>query len=359
MDAFDFEVRKKDLQQCRIVPAATPEPEDGHVLLQIERFALTANNVTYGVFGDSLQYWQFFPAADEEWGRIPVWGFARVAKSRCTAIAEGEHVYGYLPMSSQVLLQPGRIGDLSFMDASPHRRGLPAAYQLVRRVSNDPTHDLGQENEQALLSPLYITSFLIEDFLADKALFGARAVVIASASSKTALGVAHRLSLNRPQSCEVIGLTSARNRAFCEKLGYYDRVLDYGAIETLPQEVPTVFVDMSGDGALLSRVHHHFGDALRHSCLVGFTHHADRQPPQALPGPKPEFFFAPNWIKKRTQDWGPGGIDQRFAAAWQEFLPSLRRWLQVRRNTPAQWSSVWLEILQGRTSAETGHVLEI
>lgn len=357
MDAFDFEVARKDLRQTRIAKAAVPELQDGQVLLRIERFALTANNVTYGVFGDTMQYWQFFPAA-EGWGRIPVWGFARVERSRCAGLAEGERVYGYLPMSSHLVVQPGRIGETSFMDATPHRRALPAAYQLYRRVSQDPVHDPQQEDEQALLSPLYITSFLIEDFLADNALFGGRSVIIASASSKTALGVAQRLSQNRPQGCEVIGLTSARNRGFCEQLGHYDRVVGYDALESLPADVPSVYVDMSGDGGLLSRVHHHFGDALQHSCIVGATHWEERQTQHALPGAKPQFFFAPGQIKKRTQDWGPGGIDQRFAVAWAEFLPLLRRWLRVQHHAPARWEAVWREVLEGRAPAQAGHVLE-
>lgn len=356
MNAFDFEVARKDLRQCRLAEAMVPELQDGQALLRIERFALTANNVTYGVFGDTMQYWQFFPAA-EGWGRIPAWGFARVERSRCEGIAEGERVYGYLPMSSHLLVQPGRIGETSFMDATPHRRALPAAYQLYRRVSRDPAHDTGQEDEQALLSPLYITSFLIEDFLADNDLFGGRSVVIASASSKTALGVAQRLSLNRPQGCEVIGLTSPGNLDFCRQLGHYDRVLGYGDIPSLPSDVPSVYVDMSGGGSL-SLIHQHFGDTLCHSCLVGFTHWEEHRPLPQLPGPKPQFFFAPGQIKKRTQDWGPGGIDQRFAVAWAEFLPLLRRWLRVQRSAPAQWEAAWREVLEGRAAPQIGHILE-
>ena len=161
---------------------------------------------------------------------VPPGQRARNAEARIAALPAGAG-------ATRIAVQPGRIGETSFMDATPHRRALPAAYQLYRRVSRDPAHDTGQEDEQALLSPLYITSFLIEDFLADNQLFGGRSVIIASASSKTALGVAQRLSLNRPQSCEVIGLTSARNRAFCEQLGHYDRVIGYDALESLPAQV--------------------------------------------------------------------------------------------------------------------------
>lgn len=354
--ALDFQVARGELRRCRLVETVVPEPQDGEALLRIERFALTANNITYGVFGDAMQYWQFFPAP-EGWGRIPVWGFATVVRSRSPQIAEGERVYGYLPMATHLVVQPGRIAETTFMDGSAHRRALPAAYQLYRRVSKDTTHDPQHEDQQALLSPLFITSFLIEDFLADNALFGARSVVIASASSKTALGVAHRLSKNRPQSCEVIGLTSARNRAFCEGLGHYDRVVTYDALESLPADTPSVYVDMAGDGALLARVHNHFRDALRYSCIVGATHWEQRGTQHQLPGAKPQFFFAPAQIKKRTQDWGPGGVDQRFAEAWQAFLPSLSRWLRVQRSPAAQIETVYREVLEGRSTPETGHIV--
>ena len=53
-----------------------PPLSDGEVLARIDRFALTANNVTYGVMGERIGYWKFFPVEAEEDGIIPVWGFA-------------------------------------------------------------------------------------------------------------------------------------------------------------------------------------------------------------------------------------------------------------------------------------------
>jgi len=353
---LDFQVSRSDLRHCRLIAIDLPALQEGEVLLRVERFALTANNITYAVFGEAMQYWQFFPAP-EGWGRIPVWGFATVERSRHAEIAEGERVYGYLPMATHLVVQPARVGETTFMDGSAHRRALPAAYQLLRRVSRDSAHDPQHEDPQALLSPLFITSFLIEDFLVDNALFGARRIVIASASSKTALGLAFRLSQSCPQGCQVVGLTSPRNAAFCERVGYYDRVLDYAALETLSAGTPTVYVDMAGDGELLARVHGHFGEALRHSCIVGATHWEQRQTRHALPGPKPQFFFAPARIAKRSQDWGPGGVDRAFTEAWQAFLPSLTGWLQVQRSIGTEaLEPVYREVLEGRSTPERGAI---
>lgn len=358
VESRDFVVSRKDLRQTRF--DSTPLTlAPGEVLLAIDTFALTANNITYGVFGDAMQYWNFFPAAPG-WGRIPVWGFADVAASKHDAIHPGERVYGYLPMSTHLVVRPERVTAESFMDGAAHRRTLPAAYQAYARCAQDPLHEAGREDPRALLHPLFFTSFLIEDFLADNGLFGARQVVLASASSKTALGTAFLLHRHRPQNTQVIGLTSPGNRAFCEKTGCYDQVVAYDALATLPAGVPTVFVDMAGDGKVLHAVHHHFGDHLKYSCIVGATHWEQRQTQHALPGAKPQFFFAPTQGQKRRKDWGPAGFEQRFADAWRLFLPSVAKWLEVRHGRgPETVQSTYMDLLEGRVPPQCGHMLSM
>ena len=56
-----FEVRRDDLSVFRVTEQAIPGIEDGEILAEIERFALTANNISYAVVGDKLGYWKFFP----------------------------------------------------------------------------------------------------------------------------------------------------------------------------------------------------------------------------------------------------------------------------------------------------------
>ena len=88
----------------RIEERPDPAPGPGQVLVRIDRFAFTANNVTYGVAGDMLNYWSFFPA-EEGWGRIPVWGFGDVVRSSHDAVG-GEHAGG---------------GDRGVIDGGEHR----------------------------------------------------------------------------------------------------------------------------------------------------------------------------------------------------------------------------------------------
>jgi hypothetical protein len=106
---MDFEVRRDDLRTHRSLETAAPEPGEGQVLLHIDHAALTSNNITYGAFGDMMGYWNFFPAADAGWGRVPVWGFADVVTSRVEGIADGDRFYGYLPMSTHLVVEPTRV----------------------------------------------------------------------------------------------------------------------------------------------------------------------------------------------------------------------------------------------------------
>jgi hypothetical protein len=286
---------------------------DGTVRLRIDAFALTSNNITYAAFGDAMNYWDFFPTGDAATGCIPVWGFGDVVESRCESIAVGERVYGYLPIASDVVLQPARITPAGFLDGSEHRRTLHAVYNQYSRCAADPGYVPAREAEQALLRPLFTTSFLIDDFLGDNAFFGARCVVLSSASSKTAYGTAFCLAQRRgsADAVKVIGLTSPGNRAFTRALGCYDEVLSYDDVASLPADVPTVYVDFSGSVSVRSSVHEHFGDTLAYSCSVGGTHWEALGSGKGLAGPRPVLFFAPAQIKKRNADWGPDGLQQR------------------------------------------------
>lgn len=354
---IDVLVKKDDLHQTRLAERTLPPLADGEVLLAVDRFALTANNISYAVFGEAMAYWQFFPSSEPGWGRVPVWGFANVAASRHAGVTVGERLYGYLPMSSHLLIAPGRISEGVITDAIPHRAALPAIYNHYNRVLKDPSYDPVQEAVQALLRPLFTTAFLIEDFLSDNDHFGANTVVLSSASSKTAIGVAHQA--RRCGRVQVVGLTSPANAAFVERTGSYDVVLPYAtALQAMPATQKTVFVDMAGNGQLLHHVHHHFADSLLYSCMVGGTHWQQRATQHALPGAKPTFFFAPTQAKKRSVDWGPGGLERRVAEAWMPFTAAVGEWLQVQEQRGAQaMTAAYRETLEGKTPPERGWIL--
>jgi hypothetical protein len=376
----DIQVRRDDLRNIRVVEGPLPGAtglEPGRAVLRVERFALTANNVTYGACGAApgLEYWRFFPAP-EGWGRVPVWGFATVVVSSHPELPVGDRFYGYLPMSTHLEVEPTALGPRGFADAAPHRAGLSPVYNTYLRVrgraDEDTSARAAREAEQMLLSPLFITAFLIDDFLADEGFFGARRVVLGSASSKTAYATAWLLAQRRGTAAavEVLGLTSPGNVAFVEALGCYDRVLPYDAAGSLEAEVPTVYVDMSGDARMREAIHRRLGDALRYDCAVGFTHWEQGAPrrsegaaPAPLPGPKPAMFFAPGRWRKRDADWGAQEVERRLAAARDGFSAKLRGaggWMTVvEGHGPADVSRVWVDMVEGRGRPEQGHVLSL
>jgi len=182
-------------------------------------------------------------------------------------------------------------------------------------------------------------------------------VMLSSASSKTAFGLAHLL---HARGIHVIGLTSAGNTAFVRSLGCYDEVVTYDQVTSIPAETPVAFVDMAGNSSLREALHRHFGDRMKYSGQVGLTHRSVSPEEPELPGAKPAFFFAPSQIRKRAEEWGPGGIDKRFSAAWSGFAPKLDQWLDVTEGRgPAAVQAAYLDTLNGRVPPNLGHILSL
>ena len=295
MHAMDFIVARDDLQQCKVVETPLPDasalPDDG-LLVKVTRFAFTANNITYAVLGDRLKYWQLFPAP-EGFGNIPMWGFGEVIASKHAAVATGETLFGYFPMATHLVIEAADVSKRGLRDGAAHRQGVAPVYNVYTRVNGDPAFAGKQGDYQALLRPLFMLSFLVDDFLAANEFFGAKAVMLSSASSKTAYGLAYLLHA-RGNGIKVIGLTSAGNTAFVTSLGCYDEVVTYDSLTSLPTNSPVAYVDMAGNGPLRATLHRHFGEQMKYSGIIGLTHRKPTSdaPAQALPGADPSFLRA-------------------------------------------------------------------
>ncbi len=354
---LDFEVDKHERQKHRFVDSPVPDLASGQVLFRVDRFALTANNITYAVAGDMLGYWRFFPA-EEGWGRVPAMGFADVIESTHPDVAVGTRCFGWYPMSRYLVIQPGKISASQIVDAAPHREGLAPVYAQYNPTDHEPMYQLDHEDTLMLFRGLFMTSFLADDFLADQDYCGAESVLISSASSKTSIALGYQVS--KAGRARAVGLTSERNLEFVKKLGCYDEVLRYDEIPTLDASRPAVFVDMAGSGPLLQAVHGHFRDQLRYSCAIGMTHWETPRTGEDLPGPKPEFFFAPSQVQKRAQDWGPAGLQERMGTAWASFQRFTEGWLEVRRGAGREaLARVYEETLEGRTDPAQGQILSL
>jgi hypothetical protein len=368
--ATTIEVVRDDITTSRVVTRPIQELSEGQARLRVESFALTSNNITYAAFGDGLRYWDFFPvpAGDSSddgrpWGRVPVWGFATVIESRSNDLEVGRRVYGYLPMSDELVVEPGRRDDSGFTDTAEHRRPMAAAYNRYVFPEAAPTYDSAYDAHQMVLWPLFMTSFMIDDYLASEGtdrpeMFGASIAVLSSASSKTAIGAAHLLA--RRHGLRVVGLTSERSLEFVESLGCYHDVLSYASVGECPLG-DAVYVDIAGDRGVNFDVHSHYDSRLAHSLVVGGTHwNADPTSTTRLPGPKPEFFFAPAQIALRTKQWGRDGLDERVGSAWRHFAEWSNDWLQFETTAGAEpIRALYDRLAAGRIDPRVGHVCSL
>lgn len=351
-------VRQDQLATTRLLTTDDTPLAEGQVRVRVESFALTANNITYAALGTMLNYWQFFPTGEAGWGIVPVWGFGTVTESLHPEVAVGERLYGYWPMADQAVLSPQRVNPTGFSDGAPHRAGLHAVYNHYLRTSTDGLYRADNEDVQALLRPLFITSWLIDDFLADQQFFGAKRMLLSSASSKTAYGTAFQLA--QRDGIEVIGLTSPGNVAFCESLGCYSRVVTYDALDQIDGATPGVYIDFAGSVGLRQRIHAHF-TGLAYSCSVGASHVQDLGGAGQLPGPRPVMFFAPAQVKKRHTDWGAQGLNERLVAAWNQFSTAVsagpQPWLVVQRHAgPQATQTLFASVLAGSGDPRAGHI---
>ena len=370
---MDFEVDRRDFRRTRIVAGENTALSPGQIRLAVERFALTTNNVTYAVVGDMLDYWGFFPT-EAPWGRLPAMGLGSVVESAHPDIAAGGRYFGFYPLSSDVTIaaEP-RTGEatarpegarptdaVAFRDVGLHRAQHAATYTDFRDVATDAMFNPDKADEYLLLWGMFMTSFLVDDYLGDAdsegGLFrGAGQTLVTSASSKTSICLAACLA--RRENHHSIGVTSPRNRAFVEGLGLYDEVITYDEIDRTDAKVASGLVDMAGSGAVQSAIHTHFADNLRFSIAVGATHWEEMGSGGDLPGPAPEFFFAPGQSAKRAKEWGPDELANRIARAFNDLLDHTERWLTVvHRTGPDGIETTYRELLEGRADPAIGYV---
>lgn len=358
MNSTDILVKRGVLTETKLAPSAPLDLADGDVLMRVDVFSITANNVTYGAFGDFLKYWSFYPAAEQGWGRVPVWGFATVIESRSESARPGERVYGYLPMSTAFKLTPGPRVHGAFTETAQHRAALAPVYNRYLFTADDAIYTQDTEGLQVLFRPLFTTSFLIDDFLADNGFFGAKQVVFSSASAKTAYAAAQLLEARG--DVKLIGLTSKDNVAYTKGLGFYDQVAAYDAVGSLDAGVSTVYVDIAGNVPVRAAVHAHWGANLKYSCAVGGTHWNAERPEVALPGVQPQMFFAPTVVQKRLADWGPAAFQQKIAEAWRAFLPTAVRTTRIVEGKGlADAARVFADHAAGRAKPSDGHVIRL
>ncbi|MEO1028972.1 MAG: DUF2855 family protein [Pseudomonadota bacterium] len=357
MSGFDLIVSKTDYHDVRFKERQLTPLAPGQVRLTIDRIALTANNVSYAVFADFAGYWNFFPSDEDGFGRVPFWGFADVTESLNDSIPAGTRVYGYLPASSDLIVEPAALGPFGFTDASSHRDGLPAFYNRYHLTSSDIAYIESFEDMQMLVRPLYATGWLLDDMLMSRETPPSQ-VIVTSASSKTAM--AYGLKAKERTGLHLTGLTSQRNADFVKGTGIYDTVVTYDALSNLPRKAPTILCDFYGDAELRNRVNTELGDVIIANVAIGGTNwNAPRGDTETL-GPQAEFFFAPSHADLCAKRMGGEAFVKALNGDMVAVYPVMEQYVSPeRREGQTSVLASWEQTLNGEISPQTGLILSL
>jgi hypothetical protein len=355
----ELHVNRSSIGETRLVELPIGELADGQIRLQVQHFALTANNITYAQFGDMLDYWNFYPVtsdpASPTWGKVPAMGWAQIVASNVDGLGVGGRYYGWFPMATSVDIQ-GTPTKAGFRDDGPNRSKHAGAYRSFVRTDNDGLYTgVEDEHRHELLRGLYITGFLIDYFFVNQSYLGVQQAIVMSASSKTALGYAARARETSPH-IQLVGVTSTANRSFVEQTGSYDQIVTYDALDTI-EAVPSVIVDMAGSGTSVAALHARLGDKIAHSMVVGKSHH------EAAPvtgGPQPAMFFAPTAMDVCLAEWGAEGYAERTRNGLAAFIEHSKTWMKVEaHHGPDAAEAAWHMLFSGAVEPSTGMIASL
>ncbi len=348
-----FLVNKNNLFEGNVFRLERPILENQEVLFEIERFSFTSNNITYAVVGEKIGYWNFFKA-DEPNGIIPCWGYAKVVESKNNALKVGEEYYGYWPMANYLKVYPQNVKLFGFIDGTAHRKPLPPIYNYY--VKKPESFSDIQKGYYSILKPLFTTAYLNYTFLEEEKFFEADQILLTSASSKTALGIAYMLFLNKnSHGKKIIGLTSEKNKEFLNETGLYDQVISYENAVEIPAK-KTTMVDLGGNIELLLSLSSELNSNLKFTSLIGLADWKSAGDMKQVPNSK--FFFAPDYATKLFQALGPDKANQLINDAQDRFTALVQNWMKLEFvNFEAGIKDLYFDMLQGKIDPSKGYVV--
>ena len=331
-------VNRGDIAESKLSDLASRPLADGEIRTEVGTIGLSSNNVSYASAGDFLGYWAHF-SHDDDWGVVPVWGFATVTESLCEDVKVGEQIFGFLPMASEAIFKPANVSALCFTDASDQRANLHPWYTRLYRCDQDPVFDESLVNAQPLLWALFMTGWMMADELEGNV----DTVFVSSASSKTAISLGWAL---KALGIESVGITSASNKSFVDGLELYTRTTTYEDVDISGSGERCAYIDIAGNAKVTSDMHVLLGDKLVDSVLIGSTHRAPASEQLPMPGPGPRFFFIPDVAEQKAESMGFEAYHDSFAMAWREF---------------ANWSLDWLDFehATGEQAIQAGYVKNV
>ncbi|CAL1699764.1 unnamed protein product [Somion occarium] len=353
-----------------IVRSPKPTLPKDHILVKVDRFGFSANNVTYQALGEAphFKYFDFHPGPEAEGvspkthGLVPVWGFGTIIASTNDKLRAGERIYGYLAPTRYLLLPvvSSNINKYFFYIPRPHLPEDRRPYNQIIRCASDPQYDPAPAAEDLtmLYRPLFWTSFWCEDWLYASSYRGAKRIVISSASSKTAFCLAYcvkkRIEKAGLTGIRIVGLTSKRNLEFTKGLGLYDEVGQYDGFENHPalqlDGQKWLYLDVTGNEDFNKRVLAYFAPSK--DLVLGIRFGMTTLSPSSSPAASTELptsstaqeltadslspdslvlFFMPEWLAIRRKQLSVQGITKMQLEAWRELMKDGRNWVRIQR----------------------------
>lgn len=364
------------------IPATLPTH---HIVVRIDRFAFSSNNITYQALGEiaHFRYFDFHGSPKDPGvnGVIPVWAYGSVIASNVPAIKADERVFGYFAMARYLLLpvETPSTNKFNFYVPRPHLPADRRPYNQITRCGSDPLYRPSDEDLSMIYRPLFWTSFWAEDWLytaPESPYNGASAILISSASAKTAFCLAYRIRKRGKSDVTVIGFTSRGNLAFTRKLGLYDWVFTYENVEACVLFGSTgiknsIYVDIAGNETFNSKITQVLGPSLVRNISLGVTNlNPTIEPKYYMPSSgvtqgagsdntseSVEFFFMPEWLAVRKRTLTPPDIAFMQYTAWTDLMRDCLAWVTIERTWGAETvKEAYLRAVVGRINPEKGMI---
>lgn len=351
-----FLVKKEQLNQTKIINEDTPQIFEEEVLFKIDKYFLSSNNITYAANGDNLKYWNFFPQ-EGTYGVIPVWASLAVVKSNNTNIKEGERFFGFAPMGNYFKVRIGNYSSRGFSDISEHRTKLIALYNFYTKLS-PKDFETNEILDYSIITRItFPTSFLLKSLLEWNSFFKAEQVIITSASSKTALGLAFLLNKYKNKfGKKIIGITSSRSKKFVENSKFYDQVITYSDVNELLPKCNSVIIDFSGNSDLLIKLNEMLQDYLKYISLVGATNWEANKPIAKIP--HCVLFDSGNTHRRLIEEYGMEKAMHLISTEMTEFTKFIKQMVSLSHIDEADLPIFYQKLLNGQVSPEFGYFIQ-
>lgn len=352
-----FVVNKDQLDQTKLVENNTPQLFEGEILFKVDKYYLSSNNITYAVIGEKYKYWNFFPQ-DSPFGAIPVWAFLSVIESKHPTIKVGERFFGFSPMTNFFKVSVGNHTPHGFSDVASHRTELIAPYNYYTHIHKQYDGAIEEEDFSLMTRITFPTSFLINNFLEEEAFFSAKQIILTSASSKTALGLAFLLKKHQNKyGKEIVGLTSSKNKKMVTKSEFYDKVISYSDLKNELQKKDSVVLDFSGNSDLLTQLNKLLQTSLKYTTLIGITDWKSNKFFEELPATFP--FAVGVQYQKLAKKLGPQKATELVMEQQDAFTKAIQKIVSLSYIKDLSSLPVFYQkLLNGETSPQLGYIVQ-